>query len=580
MTPETRAVALRRLKGLLTPADIRKLLPEELEKMVAGTENRDRVMKTRLGDDELYQLLLDHHDIELLRAREVRKAILERLPESTLSELLQFKPEDRASSRRNAIDKILRRNWHSGKRWPRAFVRMVGLPDLLAGSSEDEGLPTTELLPPYVDLPKLHDFQHDLGDRLLALLKQRRSGPRGILSLPTGAGKTRTIMESLVRLLREDPFPPPVTLWIAQSEELCEQAIQSIREVWTSQTVRAAISHCPDRRDRVLHVHRLWGRHELEIPGEPCFLVAGIQKLSSLVDRSPETIQTMLAQVEVLVIDEAHHAIMPSYSQLFRALGLERKTGEIAVFGLTATPYRTNERETLRLRGRFHGQLITPLPADEWENPVKVLRERKILARSDVQQLATGTTIRLVSNKERLYFESFRDLPDSALRRVGADRNRNRKTLDRLLEIEHGKPVLFFACSVSQASAIAVLLRRAGRAASTITGETPPANRRRWIQDFKDGKIQFLCNYGVLTTGFDAPRVEVVVVARPTSSVLLYEQMVGRGMRGPLNGGTETCTVIDLVDNFQAHGELMSYGRYRQMWQDFSRQRSALEDLD
>jgi hypothetical protein len=69
------------------------------------------------------------------------------------------------------------------------------------------------------------------------------------------------------------------------------------------------------------------------------------------------------------------------------------------------------------------------------------------------------------------------------------------------------------------------------------------------IEEFRAGRLQFLCNYGVLTTGFDAPKIRAVIIARPTTSVVLYEQMIGRGMRGPLNGGTEECQVIDLQDN-------------------------------
>lgn len=60
-----------------------------------------------------------------------------------------------------------------------------------------------------------------------------------------------------------------------------------------------------------------------------------------------------------------------------------------------------------------------------------------------------------------------------------------------------------------------------------------------------------LCNYGVLTTGFDAPSVRCVVVARPTVSHVLYEQMIGRGLRGPAFGGTDQCLIIDVDDNIQ-----------------------------
>jgi len=75
-----------------------------------------------------------------------------------------------------------------------------------------------------------------------------------------------------------------------------------------------------------------------------------------------------------------------------------------------------------------------------------------------------------------------------------------------------------------------------------------------------------LCNYGVLTTGFDAPKVEAVVIARPTDSPVLYEQMIGRGMRGPLNGGTVECRIVDLIDHIERFGGQMAYTRFLEYW--------------
>jgi DNA repair protein RadD len=74
----------------------------------------------------------------------------------------------------------------------------------------------------------------------------------------------------------------------------------------------------------------------------------------------------------------------------------------------------------------------------------------------------------------------------------------------------------------------------------------------------------------VLTTGFDAPKVGAVIIARPTTSPVLYEQMIGRGMRGPVNGGTTDCLVIDLVDNIERFSGQMAYTRFSEYWQDRS----------
>ena len=84
-----------------------------------------------------------------------------------------------------------------------------------------------------------------------------------------------------------------------------------------------------------------------------------------------------------------------------------------------------------------------------------------------------------------------------------------------------------------------------------MTGDTHESLRAASIEAFKIREIKILVNYGVLTTGFDAPCVDTVITARPTTSVVLYSQMIGRGLRGPAMGGTATCRLIDVVDNIR-----------------------------
>ena len=82
-----------------------------------------------------------------------------------------------------------------------------------------------------------------------------------------------------------------------------------------------------------------------------------------------------------------------------------------------------------------------------------------------------------------------------------------------------------------------------------VTAHTPRAERADAIFRFRnDPQLRFICNVGVLALGFDAPRANAVCVTRPTTSALRYEQMVGRGLRGPKNGGTAVCRVLDVQD--------------------------------
>ncbi|MBN1210829.1 MAG: hypothetical protein JXB05_38630 [Myxococcaceae bacterium] len=91
------------------------------------------------------------------------------------------------------------------------------------------------------------------------------------------------------------------------------------------------------------------------------------------------------------------------------------------------------------------------------------------------------------------------------------------------------------------------------------------------IERFRGGDLRFLCNVGVLTTGFDAPKADVVCVTRPTTSAIRYEQMVGRGLRGPKNGGTDWCTVLDVQDE-GLPDDVKSYARVLKLWEKRSAQ--------
>ena len=80
---------------------------------------------------------------------------------------------------------------------------------------------------------------------------------------------------------------------------------------------------------------------------------------------------------------------------------------------------------------------------------------------------------------------------------------------------------------------------------------------------------QIMCNYGVLATGFDAPKVDVVCIGRPTSSSVLYSQMIGRGLRGSAVGGTSECIILEVRDNFlNLPGQDQLYTNFKEYWSD------------
>jgi len=113
---------------------------------------------------------------------------------------------------------------------------------------------------------------------------------------------------------------------------------------------------------------------------------------------------------------------------------------------------------------------------------------------------------------------------------------------------------------------LAGILAARGRRSGALSADTPVTLRRALVHEFKQSALQFLCNFGVLTTGFDAPKTECIVLCRPTTSEVLYEQIIGRGLRGPEFGGTEECTIIDFADNILRLGRPLSYQRFEGFW--------------
>ena len=123
-----------------------------------------------------------------------------------------------------------------------------------------------------------------------------------------------------------------------------------------------------------------------------------------------------------------------------------------------------------------------------------------------------------------------------------------------------------FATSVEHTQTVAALLNREGVRSRAINGETDRSTRRRVVDEFRRGKVKALVNYGVFREGFDAPKTRAIVVARPVYSPSLYFQMIGRGLRGPLNGGDERCLILDVEDNIENFNRQLAFSELDGLW--------------
>lgn len=121
-----------------------------------------------------------------------------------------------------------------------------------------------------------------------------------------------------------------------------------------------------------------------------------------------------------------------------------------------------------------------------------------------------------------------------------------------IAEVADRKSWLFFCSGINHATHICELVREMGHTCETIHAKTPKDDRKRIIAAFKAGEIRALASMNVLTTGFNAPAVDLIAMLRPTKSLGLYVQMVGRGTR--LFAGKDNCLVLDFARNIETHG--------------------------
>ena len=429
----------------------------------------------------------------------------------------------------------------------RKFVGDLGFPKEYAGFEEVRRDPLLEVDGP-PNLPELHPFQKKVLINIQRLING--SGrKRGLLSLPTGAGKTRVTVQALIELMRNNVLKGPI-LWAAQTDELCEQAVQTWSEVWRSSGPQ-----------KLLPISRLWAGNQAErLESEIHVVIATIAKLQGCFGRSE---YEWLSQTTCVVIDEAHTAITPEYTALLDWQGLGRGKDRCPLIGLTATAFRgTSREETERLVNRFGQHRLDC--GIFGEDPYSELQSAGVLARVR-HEILEGSEIRLTDQELEQLIQT-RRFPASAEERLGLDSNRNRVLLNSIRRLPNDWTVLLFATSVDHAQTMAALLSLEGITAAPISAMTDPSVRRHYVEEFRAGRLRVLTNYNVLAQGFDAPAVRAVYVARPTFSPNLYQQMVGRGLRGPLNGGKEEALIVNVADNVLRYGHDLAFRQFEYLW--------------
>lgn len=328
-----------------------------------------------------------------------------------------------------------------------------------------------------------------------------------------------------------------MVLWLATTKELVTQAAHDFKSAWASQgDVEAVVIQWRGGGERFEYGTTI---------RRNTMLVAGLQMAAQRVSTSAWIERSLHQRVGLVVFDEAHHSVAPSYRDLVdrvvTAEGIDRP-----LLGLSATPGRAAPEESKALAEMYRGCKVG---VGDGSNPVRYLVSHGYLAHATViQHPFDGSPTPPTADA---------DYPESVLSSLGDDDARNQEIVritDDLLRQGH-KRVIVFTPSVESATRCATMMKDLGYDRSfAVSGQTPHDHRSHFIATFSKPvsdvpSPQAIFNCNILTAGFDAPEISAAVIGKPTRSLVRLQQMIGRALRGPKSGGTEEAEIHVLVDS-------------------------------
>jgi len=352
--------------------------------------------------------------------------------------------------------------------------------------------------------------------------------------LPTGSGKT-ILFADVIRTMQ-----PLRAMVIAHREELIWQAREKI--------------HAVTGLDCGIEMGDNWTNNSLF--GDTPVIISTIQTQNSSFGDRKRMSRFNPKEFGLLIIDECHHGTADTYKNLINYY--KTNNPSVKILGVTATPDRADEEALGQVFDTVaYDYEILDAIHDGWLVPID---QRFVqIAGLDFSNMRTTAG----------------DLNGADLAEVMESERNLQGVAGACMEILGNRRTIVFTASVNQAEVLSSILNRHKPGSSSwVCGKTPKDDRRIILDQFNEGRIQVVCNCGVLTEGFDSPSVEVIVMARPTKSRSLYAQMAGRSTR-PLPGVVDphptpelrksaiafsakpSCEIVDFVGNSGRH-KLMS----------------------
>ena len=378
-----------------------------------------------------------------------------------------------------------------------------------------------------------------------------------LVVLPTGGGKTYT---AALWLLHNAIDRHKKVLWMAHRQLLLEQAAQAFQDYAYAET----IPHISGFRYRIISGAANHGR-TMDICRDDDLLIVSKDSIG----RNLPALNNWLAgEKEIfLVVDEAHHSTAKTYRRVIDYV--RSKVPHVKLIGLTVTPFRTAEEEKgllgkIYTDGVKNNVVIHNDVGITYQISLKDLINRRILAKPVFESYQTeeqyGQELGLEAWESIQHLDT---LPEDVARKIALSVPRNRLIVDTYKkgQKKYGQTIVF-AVNVDHAIALNSQFRKAGIASDYVvssirdmaTGVTiSREDNERKEQAYREGKLQVLINVNILTEGVDFPKTGTVFLARPTISTILMTQMVGRALRGPAAGGTDTAYIVSFVDGWDEH---------------------------
>lgn len=530
---------------------------------------------------KLIDMILSIHGINILKNKEFRAELLGTMSKDEIFGFRSLLPSNYANCEDTdiLIDVISSSQWRKDSKTTERILRLLRYDTELFFSDDQEDIQPIAQIDSFDKFYELLDYQYVIRQKALTILTLPYRLKRFLIHMPTGTGKTKTATHIICHYFNYCIKKKGLIIWVAHTSELLEQAYNTFCNVWKN-IGNGSIS-----------TYKLWGKYNFDIPEEMSgFLLCSIQKLQAIAVSNKTGFQRLVNNARLIVYDEAHKAAAAQTREIIEKFMCRMPDmNDCSLMGLTATPGRStlDSFDNDLLASMFGNRIISidtrlmnaiSMSPQEAANAkvepdiIKYFQERGVLAKIKKEELTYPeqlTEAEIKKIKVIATNNGYDDFSKKAMEIIGKKKERNLRILQRLRELNYKKiPTIVFACSVQHGQLLSSMLSLENIPNALVIGDMPARDRERAINKFKDedNETNIIINYEVLTTGFDATNIECVFITRPTQSVVLYSQMLGRGLRGPQMGGKPECLLIDIKDNLAKYNENMAFSHFDDYW--------------